>query len=735
MNSKTYTLMEIFEEKFSDGKKTQKIRRIEIPIIQRDYAQGRLSKDITRVRERFLDALYNAVTNEPITLDFVYGDISEGVLIPLDGQQRLTTLFLLYWYAAKKENVAEEEQEFLHNFSYETRYSARDFCHDLVKFTPSFTEKHISAELKDQYWFPLEWGNDPTISSMLVMLDAIEEKFKNAENLWQKLRNGAISFYFLAIKDMGLTDELYIKMNSRGKPLTPFEHFKAEFERLICKAVEPQKADEIALKIDTVWTDMLWEYRNSGTGTLEDNVIDDEFLRYFRFVCDVICYKAGKSTRKRSSDEFDLLKEYFTENSRDNTHEQVINNITLMEEFFDCWCKLSEGSPKRLQEKFFSTEHEPGKTIADSNDVLKEWLHAKSYPLASLIRLYAFAVFLLNRNKEDTDGGTKITDEQFARRIRIIYNLVKNSVNEISDSEDRVGGNRMPAILRQVESIIVDGKIIDDEKFNNFNANQIAEEIEKLNWTEQHPDEAETLFILEDHELLYGQISIIGVDHIDFTSRFISLFTCDHKLVDRALMCIGFYGQNSKRYTWRWQLGSASNNDGWKDLFHKGANNGFEKTSDILIRLLAMSANFSDEILQTVINYFLSDCETKSRFPWEYYYVKYEAFRPYCFGKYSTYYKNQGPYMLYVMKTKSYWSNSTYMPFLMEVDSSHIRKDPNGAQLLYKNASISCSNDSFLIHWVDKDQQEEIIAQENGIDKENRIEKIRNFIQQANLDG
>lgn len=32
---------------------------------------------------------------------------------------------------------------------------------------------------------------------------------------------------------MGLTDELYIKMNSRGKPLTVFEHFKAELEREI----------------------------------------------------------------------------------------------------------------------------------------------------------------------------------------------------------------------------------------------------------------------------------------------------------------------------------------------------------------------------------------------------------------------------------------------------------------------------------------------------------------------
>lgn len=734
MNTKSYTLMEIFENKFPDGKKTQKLKRIEIPIIQRDYAQGRPSKEIKRVRDRFLDALYNAVTNEPITLDFVYGDITDGVLIPLDGQQRLTTLFLLHWYAAKKEQIPEEEQSFLSNFSYETRYSARDFCRDLVKFAPSFTEKHISAELKDQYWFPLEWDNDPTISSMLVMLDALEDKFKNVDNLWQRLQNRAITFYFLAIKDMGLTDELYIKMNSRGKPLTSFEHFKAEFERLISKVLEPEKADEIALKIDTDWTDMLWEYRNSGTGTPDDNVIDDEFLRYFRFVCDVICYQAGKSTRKRSSDDFDLLKEYFTEIDSENTHEQIINNIQLLEKFFDCWCKLPEGSPKRMQDKFFTSKHEPGKTIVDTDDVLKEFLHSKQYSLVNLIRLYAIVVFLLHRNDPEKGSGTGITDEQFARRIRIVYNLVKNSSNEISDSEDRVGGNRMPAILSQVDSIIIDGKIIDDEKFYNFNANQITEEIEKLNWTEQHPDQAETLFELEDHELLYGQISIVGVDHIDYASRFVSLFNCDRKLVDRALMSVGFYGQNSRRYTWRWQLGSTGNNDGWRDLFHKGANYGFEKTSEILIKLLSMSDNFSDEILRAIINYFLSDCETKRQFPWEYYYVKYDAFRPYCYGKYSISIGEPGPYILYVMKTKSYWSNSTYMPFLLEVDNAHISKEPNGGRLLYKKASIICKNDSFVIHWKDQEEQIETIEQENGIDKEDRIEKLRNLIQRSNLD-
>ena len=86
------------------------IKKIIIPIIQRDYAQGRENEAVNRVRSRFLNALREAlVDNNPITLDFVYGEIEEdGSLIPLNGQQRLTTLFLLHWYISKHEGIEDE---------------------------------------------------------------------------------------------------------------------------------------------------------------------------------------------------------------------------------------------------------------------------------------------------------------------------------------------------------------------------------------------------------------------------------------------------------------------------------------------------------------------------------------------------------------------------------------------------------------------------------------------------
>ena len=114
MATTLHSFMDIFDTTFGENQEEVQLKKIIIPIIQRDFAQGRKSPDVTRVRERFLESLYKAVTEKPITLDFVYGDVdADGNMTPLDGQQRLTTLFLLHWYAAKKGRVSEEEYSFL----------------------------------------------------------------------------------------------------------------------------------------------------------------------------------------------------------------------------------------------------------------------------------------------------------------------------------------------------------------------------------------------------------------------------------------------------------------------------------------------------------------------------------------------------------------------------------------------------------------------------------------------
>lgn len=87
---------------------------IEIPIIQRDYAQGRLGKE--NLRKNFLGDLKRALDKEPpykdteMKLDFIYGTTENDRLNPLDGQQRLTTLWLLHWYIALRADMFVERR-------------------------------------------------------------------------------------------------------------------------------------------------------------------------------------------------------------------------------------------------------------------------------------------------------------------------------------------------------------------------------------------------------------------------------------------------------------------------------------------------------------------------------------------------------------------------------------------------------------------------------------------------
>lgn len=660
-----------------------------------------------------------------ITLDFVYGDIdANGVMTPLDGQQRLTTLFLLHWYAARKDKVPEEECAFLNNFSYETRYSARDFCDCLIrKYMPSFTQQ-ISKEIIDQAWFPLEWGKDPTINSMLVMLDAIDEKFASVENLWKRLSGGAISFYFLPIKDMGLTDELYIKMNSRGKPLTRFEHFKAELEHSL-RRIDEATSKRVMGKIDIDWTDMLWQYRG------EDNVIDDEFLRYFRFVCDIICYQAGGTTQGKSEDEFDLLKEYFSPGTAD-----VMHNIAKLESYFDCWCALGGVCLTDYLQKFISYEHEAGKIRIEMRyalDIFEDCLHTyadvagngnRSFPLGRIVLLFAIVTYLENRNE--------IAEADFARRLRIVNNLIQNSEDEISDSERRTSGNRMPTILRQVEDIIRTG-VVDATFEKSMNPSQLQEEAEKLAWLEAHPEHTEALFTLEDHELLQGQIGIVGMDDPEQFARFASLFDCDWDKVDCALMSIGFYGQQ-ERNGWRYQLGTSSrrNLNAWRTLFHRSRNNtGFDETQQILKKLLASKDDFTDEYLDFIKESFIKGCEQDGQYPWRYYYIKYDFFRPGSYGKYSWSNYKQNPYEFSVMMTATKWSENTYQPFLRAIDESRLSRDECGQYLLCGDKYIEALNDGYSVCDMEKENEDNAdiyritIAQSvAGIDTENRIDKM-----------
>lgn len=279
-----------------------KDHKIEIPIIQRDYAQGRIGKE--KLREKFLADLKNALDgklppNEKVLkLDFVYGSTENECFIPLDGQQRLTTLWLLHWYIAIKAGVLSDNKTVFKNFSYETRISSREFCKKLTDFKSNI-KKPIVVQIQKQTWFYSAWKQDPTIQAMLNMLggtpivdetkknilDGIEEVFvENFEDYWEKLsgENCPIIFYCLDLVNLKLSDDLYIKMNARGKQLTNFENFKADLvghiKKKKCEKNKTPK-ETTAHKLDTIWTEIFWKYKS------DKHEIDAIYFTFLKRYC------------------------------------------------------------------------------------------------------------------------------------------------------------------------------------------------------------------------------------------------------------------------------------------------------------------------------------------------------------------------------------------------------------------------------------------------------------------
>ncbi len=108
-------------------------KRIVIPVIQRDYAQGRIEESVNSIREKFIRSLFNT-PNKKMDIYFIYGiDKLNDDFLPIDGQQRLTSVFLFMWFCSIKAKKTAGFNDRIKGFSYMVRPSAEGFFDTLQK--------------------------------------------------------------------------------------------------------------------------------------------------------------------------------------------------------------------------------------------------------------------------------------------------------------------------------------------------------------------------------------------------------------------------------------------------------------------------------------------------------------------------------------------------------------------------------------------------------------------------
>lgn len=444
-----YTFIDIYKKDFDLNKDTKvKVSQMIIPKIQRPYAQGRLDGVCTYVRNTLLNELFaNFKTDEIFDFNFIYGIVrpsnDEYVMELLDGQQRMTTLFLVYWYIANCELTEEDEEDkvirdALDRFVYETRSTSTVFCHKLASYRIDLSGQIPSKVIRQAKWYFKSFDRDSTVTAMLTMLDAIHERYINQENnaLHTKLAN--IQFYVKSLGFFNLSEELYIKMNARGLQLSPFENFKADlinyiggidyppFKKLVplYRKDSEEKVEfhfNFSVKLDAKWIDIFWRkgFENFDASYMSffsrffackyiistKDIVNDRDMRQ-----DVILRKIYTDAENRTkTDEYLGFQEF--ESILTNHPEYILTLDKVLDTFYQYDVKDSR---KAIYEMMVPAW---GKLSSEGDDFYRNINSEMTH-----IKLIAFGAVI-----EFIEAFELFDAETFRQWMRIVWNVVENT--------------------------------------------------------------------------------------------------------------------------------------------------------------------------------------------------------------------------------------------------------------------------------------------------------------------
>ena len=515
---------------------------VEIPMLQRDYAQGRDDSKTKELRTNFIKNLVSATKELPLHLDFIYGPVENGTFRPLDGQQRLTTLFLLHWYIAVKSND-DDLFKILKKFKYKVRVTTQEFLDAIL--TKKNVEKEALAltktNLKDAKWYYSTWDFDPTVQGMLNTIETINVTIK--DNVPKKIH---ATFHLLIMDKFNLGDELYMRMNARGLALTDFENFKSWLEAHCGKYSDDKyfnkndsaknKKKNWTYKIDNEWTNLLWALSDKDK-TEEKNSFDEMFMRFFRGMAQFSIANTddAKSSEKKESKNLITTFSDSTKFISLKQYEKCFNNNILD----DCFNNLDFVCNKD------NSKHLVGFYFEQDRNIFSGFLKEQTYE--DKILFYSLIQYLKKNNWEIKNI------DNLARFKRIIRNLVQNTVISNENFIDAIQSiNDLAEKSDSLLENIKNNKI----KLKTF-TEQIKEEKLKAELIINNSSWEDEFIKYENHPYFYGQIAFIlemskiddnyNIDNFNKYAEKLQKLFCDNIiennnwLLSRALLTIGNY--------------------------------------------------------------------------------------------------------------------------------------------------------------------------------------------------
>jgi hypothetical protein len=273
--------------------------KIVIPDLQRDYCWGDnafVSSNDKKPRELVSDfvkniiELYEENKSLKVTLGLIYGyEQPQNHIQICDGQQRLTTLFLLLGYINIKVGgkfntyiISEKEMndDYEPHLQYAIRESTLYFLSDLARKV--FVEKTTSiGDIISSNWYFNEYKEDASIQSMIAALSTIDNYFDNYSGFDFfgfgdfVLNNLRVLYYDMENRQRG--EETYVVINTTGEPLSATENIKPIL------LGDPKLSSEQTRKYSEQWELREdWFWKNRGDDKTADEGMQVFFLWYWQ---------------------------------------------------------------------------------------------------------------------------------------------------------------------------------------------------------------------------------------------------------------------------------------------------------------------------------------------------------------------------------------------------------------------------------------------------------------------
>lgn len=462
-SGRTYTLSQIFSENLT----------IAIPDLQRDYCWGLETYDnkgrqqgelvsgfLASLKAKWEDSIH---TDKFTPMGLIYGyEWPKGTYQLCDGQQRITTFYLLAGELYKNNLVSDEAKKELYSILIKSssedysplilaalQYSIREttlyFLSDLIEYYFLSTNELLpfyNLEDRAKYhtvlnvngrpaWYFMEYDNDPTIQAILGAIYTIrkflKDSFEKPENITSFAKAIANKFSFIYY-DMGnrlLGEETFVVLNTTGEPLTSTENLKP---LLIANLSNEEESPDFSQTISKQWEDREdWFWKHKSPKELTSDELSRDFYTWW------LITHANKES-------VNLIKDYQSlpnlKSVIENIHQFFLSLVSLIQ-----WIETHNDAKKVLSKISQWTEEED--LGCSHEDNIFSWLRKPSHheiflPLLLFHEKFGehYLLDFLRRLAKNYYIG-KTTDEKGSGQLRPYIKLRKlfNLILEKTDDE------------------------------------------------------------------------------------------------------------------------------------------------------------------------------------------------------------------------------------------------------------------------------------------------------------